>query len=86
MQIFEDLYAYKTSTDIYLHLWGRSLGNVVIAIYGYETNAATGQDYWIVRMPWGTSFGTDKGYIRVQKGTNNCGIENPGSVYYFNNP
>lgn len=81
MVIFEDLYAYKKG-EIYVHLYGRSVGSVVVNIIGYGTDQTTKQDYWLVRIPWGKEFG-DGGVIMVQRGTNNCGIESPNNAYYF---
>ena len=81
MSVFEDLYAYK-SGDIYVHLYGRSVGTLTVAIVGFDTSPDTKQDYWIVRMPWGKKFG-DNGFIKIQRGTNNSGIENPGNAYYI---
>lgn len=79
MVVFEDLYAYKTG-DIYVHLYGRSIGTVTVAIIGFGVD--NGTSFWWVRVPWGEKFG-DKGVIKVQKGTNNCGIESPGNSYYL---
>ena len=81
MVVFEDLYSYKKN-DIYVHLYGRSVGNVVVNIIGFGTDDTTKQDFWLVRVPWGEMFG-DMGVIKVQRGTNNCGIESPGTSYYF---
>lgn len=81
MVIFEDLYAYKKG-DIYVHLYGRSVGTVIVNIIGYGNDSVTKQDYWLVRIPWGEAFG-DKGVIKVQRGTNNCGIESPNNSYFF---
>lgn len=64
MVIFEDLYSYKKG-DIYVHLYGRSVGSVVVNILGYGTDDNTKQDYWLVRLPWGSQFG-DAGVIKVQ--------------------
>ena len=47
---------------------------VVIVGYGTENNV----DYWIVRNSWGTSWG-EKGYIRLIRGQNACGIANHAS-------
>jgi len=42
-----------------------------VLLTGY--NLAAGNDYWIVRNSWGTSFGYS-GYILLQFGTNTCGM------------
>lgn len=79
MVVFEDLFAYK-STEVYTHLYGRSVGTLTVAIIGFGTENGTA--FWLVRVPWGESFG-NKGVIKVQRGTNNCGIESPGNSYYL---
>lgn len=81
MTIFEDIYSYKKE-DVYIHLYGRSIGTLTVAIIGYDTDATTGFGYWIVRFPWGSEFG-DGGFVKIQRGTNNSGIENIDNVYYL---
>lgn len=81
MTIFEDIYSYKKD-DVYIHLYGRSIGTLTVAIIGYDTDTVTGFGYWIVRFPWGSEFG-DGGFVKIQRGTNNSGIENQGNVYYL---
>ena len=48
---------------------------VILVGYGSENET----DYWIVRNSWGTSWG-EKGYMRLARGTNACGVAN--SVIY----
>lgn len=43
-----------------------------VVIVGYDTTS-DGQDYWIVKNSWGTSWGLD-GYVYIAKGKNMCGI------------
>jgi hypothetical protein len=38
-----------------------------------------GEGYWIVRNSWGTSWG-EGGYMRLQRGTNKCGVANAAIV------
>jgi cathepsin X len=45
-----------------------------VAVSGFGTDPKEGP-YWIVRNSWGRYWGED-GWFKLQKGTNNLGIEN----------
>jgi cathepsin H len=48
------------------------VNHAVLAV-GYGTDTATTLDYWIVKNSWGATWG-DKGFFKIQRGTNTCGI------------
>lgn len=46
--------------------------NHAVVVVGYGTE--NGNDYWLAKNSWGKTWG-DKGFIKIKRGTNECGIE-----------
>lgn len=55
-------------------------GYHALTIIGYGTDS-NGIDYWLIKNSWGESVGV-KGYIRMERGKNVCGIaDDTFSIY-----
>jgi C1A family cysteine protease len=52
---------------------GRQLDHGVLAVGYYMDSTTPANSYWIVKNSWSASWG-EQGYIRLQYGTNQCGI------------
>uniref|UniRef100_A0A7S4KMN8 Peptidase C1A papain C-terminal domain-containing protein n=1 Tax=Paramoeba aestuarina TaxID=180227 RepID=A0A7S4KMN8_9EUKA len=76
-QVYNSFYSFfdKNPDGIYTKsdVSGAYVGNHFIKFVGYGSSSGT--NYWICANSWGTSWG-DKGYFKMEKGINLCGIEN----------
>ena len=68
--VYEDFLTYKSG--IYVHKTGDVHGEHAIKIIGYGVE--NGQKYWLCANSWNDIWG-EKGYFRIAKGSNECGIE-----------
>lgn len=69
-QVFEDFLTYKSG--VYYHVKGSFLGGHAIRLLGWGTE--NGVDYWLAANSWNSDWG-DKGYFKIRRGTDECGIE-----------
>ena len=70
MQTYSDLWVYRYG--IYQHTEGNFVSIHSVEIVGYGTES--GRDYWVIKNSWGQDWG-ERGYFRIIRGTNHCGIE-----------
>jgi len=68
--VYEDFVHYKSG--VYKHTTGALLGGHAIKILGWGTE--NGTPYWLIANSWNTGWG-DKGYFKMFRGGNDCGIE-----------
>jgi cathepsin B len=69
--VYSDFLTYKSG--VYSKTSGATpLGGHAVKILGYGTEG--GQDYWLVDNSWNSYWG-DRGYFKIMKGSNECGIE-----------
>ncbi|KAG8011289.1 Cathepsin B [Nibea albiflora] len=68
--VYADFLLYKTG--VYQHVTGDMLGGHAIKILGWgEEN---GTPYWLAANSWNSDWG-DKGYFKIKRGNDECGIE-----------
>lgn len=73
--VYADFPTYKTG--VYKHVSGAELGGHAIKIQGWGVEA--GEPYWLVSNSWNPTWG-DKGYFRIARGNDECGIESSVSA------
>ena len=69
--VYEDFVTYKSG--VYKHETGEYLGGHAIKIIGWGVE--NGVKYWQCVNSWNDEWG-DKGFFKILRGTNDCGIEN----------
>jgi len=69
--VYEDFLSYKSGVYVYDGT-SEFLGGHCIKISGWGVE--NGQLYWLCNNSWTTYWG-DKGYFKIQRGTDMCGIE-----------
>jgi len=69
--VYDDFLSY--TGGIYHHVTGRSNGGHAVKVIGWgEEN---GTPYWLIANSWNEHWG-EKGFFRMLRGNNECGIEN----------
>ncbi|ESO83137.1 hypothetical protein LOTGIDRAFT_197490 [Lottia gigantea] len=68
--VYADFLNYKSG--VYQHTSGAALGGHAVKILGYGVEDGT--DYWLVANSWNSDWG-DKGFFKIRRGTDECGIE-----------
>ena len=69
--VYEDFGDY--ASGVYQHVTGSFLGGLSVKIIGWGVTS-NGVKYWIIANSWNETWG-EKGYFRLLRGTNECGIE-----------
>jgi len=77
--VYSDFPTYKSG--VYKHTTGQLLGGHAVEMIGWGTDP-TGGDYWIIKNSWNEQWG-DKGYFKIARGTDECGIEDDVSGISF---
>ena len=77
--VYEDFVTY--SSGVYQHVTGDSLGGHSIKIIGWGVE--NGVKYWLCANSWNDEWG-DKGFFKILRGSNECGIEKSAVAGEFN--
>jgi cathepsin B len=68
--VYADFLTYKSG--VYKHTSGQVLGGHAVKILGWGVEDST--PYWLVANSWNEDWG-DKGFFKIHRGNNECGIE-----------
>jgi cathepsin B len=68
--VYNDFLTYKSG--VYHHTTGSALGGHAIKIVGWGVENSA--PYWLVANSWNEGWG-DKGFFKIRRGNNECGIE-----------
>lgn len=63
------------SSGVYKHVTGMRLGGHAVRILGWGVQESSEEKFWLLANSWNTDWG-DKGFFKILKGENECGIEN----------
>jgi cathepsin B len=76
--VYKSFMSYKSG--VYKKHWYEFIpeGGHAVKIVGWGTE--NGADYWLVANSWNTSWGLE-GFFKIERGTNQCGIEKTGPPY-----
>lgn len=77
-EVYDDFLHYRGGIYHHTGLQDRfnpfELTNHAVLLVGYDRDAATGENYWIIKNSWGSSWG-ENGYFRIRRGSDECAIE-----------
>jgi cathepsin B len=68
--VYEDFLSYKSG--VYQHTTGSYDGGHAVRMIGWGTEDGT--PYWLIANSWNSDWG-DKGYFKILRGKDECGIE-----------
>ena len=68
--MYEDFLQYRSG--VYRHVTGGYLGGHAVRLLGWGLDG--GVPFWLIANSWNSDWG-DKGYFRILRGSDECGIE-----------
>jgi len=71
--VYQDFLTYKSG--VYQRKSNQFLGGHAVKMMGWGVE--NGVKYWLIANSWNPNWG-DKGYFKIKKGTDECGIEDEG--------